>query len=470
MPHRNCQSVFIFMLLLVAVSQVFQVEGATVTRRENGEASDTGVAGKASLDFMQVSTRQSSTCPILIPIDLPVFSSSSSAIRRQNVNESRDIGRSLDGSQNMNRQVKSLSISLNIVGGLEVESNLRRSLVSLVKEKPCENGTVGCVESYGCTGTLIHPEWIMSAAHCFFEADRVKVFFNSPRSGKGFEASLQNWWIHPKFDPFDNDSNGFDLAVAKLSSDVVRACNRNRRKCGGSTPKVMDINTVSTSPTEGMYVRTIGFGRTFDGESLFDADGKLRQVDTPIVNFDTCAKNYRKLPYPIVIREKLQMCAGYLSGECDSCLGDSGGPVVAYLKKKPVLVGVTSFGEGCALKGFPGVPVRVSAHVRWLERLGVPFSRSSRPFPAVGPMCENGEFLSSRRSAVAECEKCPRNQFSVAPERVCQNCPGNLLRDTEDGSTCSCRRHVNFGINRRGIRCVRCRRGTSSPFGSNECS
>ena len=85
---------------------------------------------------------------------------------------------------------------------------------------------------------------------------------------------------------------------------------------------------------------------------------RLKHVEVKYVSNNDCTSN----PYFYTdsqITDNM-MCARDL--DQDSCQGDSGGPL--YDKNNNVLVGVVSFGNGCALPNFPGVYSRISSQVR----------------------------------------------------------------------------------------------------------
>lgn len=84
----------------------------------------------------------------------------------------------------------------------------------------------------------------------------------------------------------------------------------------------------------------------------------LQVAQVPIVDDATCSSDYGSIFDPTT-----QVCAGYQSGGVDTCSGDSGGPLQAPLGSGYRLVGLTSWGNGCAQARSPGVYTRVAGSV-----------------------------------------------------------------------------------------------------------
>jgi secreted trypsin-like serine protease len=113
----------------------------------------------------------------------------------------------------------------------------------------------------------------------------------------------------------------------------------------------------------GVLSTVAGFGTTSESSSTPPA--QMRFAKVPITTDQYCAK-----AYPSGLSEAADdgtfdaatmLCAGYPQGGTDTCEGDSGGPLLAPRKGGGVrLVGATSFGNGCARAGKPGVYARVA--------------------------------------------------------------------------------------------------------------
>lgn len=83
----------------------------------------------------------------------------------------------------------------------------------------------------------------------------------------------------------------------------------------------------------------------------------------------------RPLPAPPALQYKgynltdANICAGVLAGGRDACNGDSGGPLIIRGRNAATdeLVGLTSFGEGCAQKNVPGGYTNVLKYISWIK-------------------------------------------------------------------------------------------------------
>jgi len=110
----------------------------------------------------------------------------------------------------------------------------------------------------------------------------------------------------------------------------------------------------------GQSVVVAGWGATSEGGSGSD---QLLKLTVPVLSNSDCLTAYSGITNSMV-------CAGYLtqSGK-DSCQGDSGGPLTIGTGTTARLVGVVSWGQGCARLGYPGVYARVSEVQSWVNSI-----------------------------------------------------------------------------------------------------
>lgn len=95
-----------------------------------------------------------------------------------------------------------------------------------------------------------------------------------------------------------------------------------------------------------------------------ESNAVIRAAYVPITNQEYCKKQYETIGDTVTDQ---MICAGFEEGGKDACQGDSGGPLSVESNGERVLVGVVSWGEGCAEPEFPGVYSRVSSVRSWIK-------------------------------------------------------------------------------------------------------
>jgi secreted trypsin-like serine protease len=194
-----------------------------------------------------------------------------------------------------------------------------------------------------CGGTLVDDNKVVTAAHCAVGKKPADVLVVAGREDKESDAGtvspVREIWVHPDF---KDVRSGADVAVLTLTQ---RLPYETINPAGIADKDLYNAGVVAT---------ILGWGRTA-------ADGQpsrfLLKAEVPVMGDADCLKSYP------AFKAASMACAGVAKGGVDTCQGDSGGPLVV----DETLVGITSWGEGCAGPGKPGVYTRVAAYADDLE-------------------------------------------------------------------------------------------------------
>lgn len=238
-----------------------------------------------------------------------------------------------------------------IVGGVPAIPHAWPSQVALLDSSKNVN-----YEAQFCGGTVISPDWVITAAHCVDgllpgELDLavgVSELSLAPDVSNRIPAAEIH--VHPFYDPTHQWKH--DVALVKLMSPTTAPALPYAGK--GSQELYWD----------GSLAKAVGWGLMISDEGEVVKPAKLYEVDLPVLNDAVCLKGYGSSFFPSTM-----VCAGeYRTGGESVCSGDSGGPLMAATEAGWVLIGITSWTRlPCASPYYPPIFAEVASYSDFIE-------------------------------------------------------------------------------------------------------
>jgi len=249
---------------------------------------------------------------------------------------------------------KAVPAAGRIVGGKEVSPKYRLPYQVMFQ-----------AGNFMCGGTIINKRYVITAAHCLFEGStqmkatthNLQVLVGEHNICDGVNEGGKVIKVEKVHVRSDYGKHANDFAILRLAEEIKFTA-AIKPAC---LPEKADQDYSGQMGTISGWGGTVGYAPDANPRPTQPRQCELKETSVKIMK-----SSEEMCKYSTRDDSKTRMCA--FASKTDSCQGDSGGPMTVVEGGRYVLVGVVSYGLGCASK-YPGVYARVQNYLDWIKQI-----------------------------------------------------------------------------------------------------